>query len=89
MVKRVLQIENPNLKIRKVHVKRGKALRAEPASMLYEQNRVHHVGIFPKLEDQQTQWDPSQKYSPNNLDACVMGIMWLHKGSSGGRVEFK
>jgi len=32
---------------------RGKVMRAEPIAALYEQHRVHHVGAFPALEDQQ------------------------------------
>jgi GNAT superfamily N-acetyltransferase len=31
---------------------RGKAVRAEPFSALYEQGKVRHVGIFPRLEDE-------------------------------------
>ena len=86
MVKRVLQIANPGIQIRKVNATKGKRIRAEPISMLYEQNSISHVGIFPKLEDEMTQWDPSQKYSPNRLDALVWGITWLSKGGSGGRI---
>jgi phage terminase large subunit-like protein len=35
-----------------VHANRGKIVRAELASALYEQGKVHHVGGFPELEDQ-------------------------------------
>jgi len=35
-----------------VHASRGKQTRAEPVSALYEQDRIHHVGTFPDLEDQ-------------------------------------
>jgi phage terminase large subunit-like protein len=86
MVRAVLKHANPRIKVKLVHASRGKAIRAEPISMLYEQNRVSHVGIFPKLEDEMTQWDPSQKYSPNRLDALVWGLTWLSKGRSSGRV---
>ena len=58
-----------------VHAKDGKRLRAEPVSGLYEQGRVHHVGSFPKLEDEMTQWDPlNQVESPNRVDALVHGL---------------
>ena len=30
---------------------RGKIVRAEPVAALYDQGRVHHIGIFPQLED--------------------------------------
>jgi phage terminase large subunit-like protein len=53
---------------------RGKAVRAEPVSALYAQGRVHHVGSFPKLENEMTQWVPGMGMrSPNRMDALV----WL------------
>lgn len=36
----------------------GKRMRAEPVVALYEQHRVHHVGVLPGLEDQMTTWVP-------------------------------
>jgi phage terminase large subunit-like protein len=61
-----------------VHAKDGKRLRAEPVSALYEQSVVHHVGTFPKLEDEMTQWDPmNQVESPNRVDALVHGLTAL------------
>jgi phage terminase large subunit-like protein len=57
-----------------VHASRGKAIRAEPIAALYEQGKIHHVGFFPKLEDQLTQWNPlTDERSPDRLDALV----WL------------
>lgn len=38
--------------VKKVHASRGKYIRAEPVSALYEQGKIHHVGLFPELEDQ-------------------------------------
>jgi phage terminase large subunit-like protein len=68
------------LPYRGVHAKEGKRLRAEPAVALYEQGRVHHVGMFPKLEDQMCNWDPkesSQEESPDDIDALVHGLTFL------------
>jgi phage terminase large subunit-like protein len=53
-----------------VRASRGKMLRAEPISNLYQQGSVSHVGAFPELEDQMTNWLPGDK-SPDRLDACV------------------
>lgn len=39
-------------KVRLIHASRGKQVRAEPVVALYEQARVHHVGMFGTLEDQ-------------------------------------
>jgi len=70
-----------------VRATRGKALRAEPVVALYEQGRVHHVGSFPKLEEQLCEWSPedSQK-SPDRLDALVWLVtVLLEKGKCGER----
>lgn len=53
---------------------RGKMVRAEPVSALYERGRIHHVGEFNGLEDEQCNWVPGKsKYSPNRIDA----LTWL------------
>lgn len=59
-----------------VRATRGKYLRAEPVAALYEQERVHHVGMFAPLEDQQCEWQPGQK-SPDRLDALVWALTEL------------
>ena len=60
---------------RAVRASRGKQTRAEPIAALYEQGRVHHVGTFSKLEDQQCEWDPTTaKRSPDRLDAMVWAL---------------
>jgi phage terminase large subunit-like protein len=84
MVKAVLKHVNPNVIVKKEHATRGKALRAEPIAILYEQGRVHHVGSFLALEDEMCQWDPTDlNYSPNRLDALVWGVTNLSRKSSG------
>jgi phage terminase large subunit-like protein len=65
-----------------VHASRGKATRAEPISTLYEQNRVHHVGSFPVLEDQMCAFTPTfdakrAGFSPDRLDSLVWGFSQL------------
>jgi len=62
-----------------VHASRGKVVRAEPVAALYEQQRVHHVGMFPELEDQMcgftTDFDRQRAgYSPDRVDALVWGL---------------
>lgn len=66
--------DKPNFK--QVRATRGKQLRAEPISALYEKGRAHHVGSFKELEDQQTTWVPGQK-SPDRLDAVVWALTEL------------
>lgn len=64
-----------------VHASRGKQVRAEPVSNLYQQNVIHHVGTFPQLEDQQCNWLPGEK-SPDRLDANVWGFTKLIVGAA-------
>lgn len=73
MVTTTIQVVRPTVPINPVHASRGKATRAEPISALYEQNRVHHIGTFKELEDQQTTWVPGMK-SPDRMDACVWAL---------------
>ena len=68
--------KNRNIPISLVWASRGKYIRAEPISALYEQGRVHHIGLHQQLEDQLTEWVPGDK-SPDRLDALVWGISWL------------
>ena len=55
---------------------RGKAIRAEPISALYERGLVHHVGEFGELEDQMCNWIPGDK-SPDRIDALVWALSEL------------
>lgn len=60
-----------------VRATRGKQLRAEPVSALYEQHRVHHIGTFAELESEMETWTPDAKWSPDRLDALVWGLTYL------------
>jgi len=70
MVTAVLRQIDRNVPVKLVHATRGKAIRAEPVSAVYEQGRGHHVGAFPLLEDELCQWEAGDP-SPNRLDALV------------------
>lgn len=73
MVRLTLHTVDRNAAVRMVHAQRAKKARAEPVAALYEQGRVHHVGLFPALEDQMTTWTPEDD-SPDRLDALVWAI---------------
>lgn len=78
MVESVIRTVDPNMSVRKVHASKGKHTRAEPISALYEQGRVHHVGIYRVLEDQMTTWQPgTDKKSPDHMDAAVWALTEL------------
>jgi phage terminase large subunit-like protein len=81
MVIMVLQQVDRNIPVTKVHATRGKRVRAEPISALYEQYRVHHVGAFPELEDQMVMWTPDSSDSPDRLDALVWALTELKDGA--------
>jgi phage terminase large subunit-like protein len=76
---------DPLVVVKKVYSQRGKALRAEPIAALAEQGRIHHVGMYPELEDQMVQWVPGNQ-SPDRLDACVHAFTKVMLG--GGVAEF-
>ena len=77
MVTHVIRSIERNVPVTLVHASRGKYVRAEPISALYEQGRIHHVGTHAELEDQmvaftaETAADRSQGLSPDRVDALV------------------
>lgn len=56
-----------------VHASRGKQTRAEPVATEFEHGRIHHVGVFPLLEEEMCTWVPGMR-SPNRMDATT----WLY-----------
>ncbi len=80
MVAHTLRTVAPNLNIIEVRASRGKHVRAEPIAALYEQGRVRHVGQFPELEAQMTQFT-TEGYqgdgSPDRADALVWAMTEL------------
>ncbi len=65
-----------------VHAKKGKSLRAEPVVGLYEQGRVHHVGMHAAMEDQQTSFPVGNEHD-DLVDANVYALTELTSGSGG------
>ena len=76
MIEAVIRAVDTNVSYRKVTATRGKAIRAEPVAALYEQGRIHHIGLLGPLEDELCEWDPADTSaaSPNRLDAMVWAI---------------
>ncbi len=88
MVSSVLKTVDRNIPIKLVHASRGKVIRAEPISALYEQQRVHHVGRFDKLEDQMCSFSidgvrNASEGSPDRVDALVWGLTELFEKMTG------
>ena len=80
MVKHVIQAARPRTPYRAVHASRGKAVRAEPISALYELGKVRHAGNYPKLEDEMCSFSTAGYLgsgSPNRVDAMVWAFSEL------------
>jgi phage terminase large subunit-like protein len=71
------------IRIKEVSASRGKAMRAEPISLLYEKGRVLHRRGLDQLESEMMafsrEWDRAVDGSPNRLDAAVWGLTRLSK----------
>ena len=84
MVVNTIRMFNPNVSVKAVHATRGKVVRAEPISGLYEQDRIHHVGMFAQLEDQMcaftADFERTRGNSPDRLDAMVWAFTELMLG---------
>lgn len=91
MVESTLKAVDRSVPIKLVHASRGKVVRAEPISALYEQGRVHHVGRFDKLEDQMCMFSVdnlrnASNGSPDRVDALVWGLSEIFDKITGRRM---
>jgi phage terminase large subunit-like protein len=84
MVKLTVQVAAQALGVRvpfkMVTASRGKVQRAEPFSALYEEGKIRHAGIFPKLEDEMCAFSTggyTGPKSPNRADAHIWGLAEL------------
>lgn len=83
MVEHVIRTEYQEAPFEMVTATRGKVVRAEPVSALYNQGKIHHVGYYPELEDQMcasTLGGYMGLRSPDRMDALVWAIFALFKG---------
>jgi predicted phage terminase large subunit-like protein len=79
LIETTLRAVDGNIPFRGVHAKRGKIVRAEPVSALYEQGKVKHAGVFSELEDQLCTYAGGSD-SPDRLDALVYALSDLMLG---------
>jgi phage terminase large subunit-like protein len=94
MVSHVLKTVDRSIPVELVHASRGKFIRAEPVSALYEQKRVHHVGEFRELEDQMCEFSidnirNENTGSPDRVDALVWGLTKIFDRIAGRARKFK
>ena len=86
LIERLLRVQDEQVPYKAIRSMKGKMLRAEPVSSLYEQGKVHHVGYFKDLEEQMCQYTGNSVSSPDRLDALVFGVTSLQ---SSGKAVFR
>lgn len=87
MVGFVIRAARPRTPFKTVHASRGKVVRAEPFSALYEQGKVRHAGRFVELESELTAFTTHGYVgddSPNRADALVWALAELFPGIVAG-----
>jgi predicted phage terminase large subunit-like protein len=72
-VNRVCEGLGRSANVESIRASRGKTLRAEPIAALYEQARVHHVGIFAEAEDQMCSFPVATEHD-DLVDAVVYAL---------------
>ncbi len=91
MVRFVILAAKASAKVEVISASRGKALRAEPVSALYEQGLVHHVGRFGVLEDQLCAFTTAGyrgEGSPDHADALVFAVTELMLENRAAILEY-
>lgn len=76
MVEATLRMIDQNVSYTAVRATRGKMVRAEPVSALYEQGRIRHMAALPKLEDQMCAFTPDLDRSPGQSPDRVDALVW-------------
>jgi phage terminase large subunit-like protein len=83
MVRHTIQTARPRTPYKAVMSSRGKHVRAEPMSALYEQGKVRHIGYFRELEDELVAFSTvgyTGDRSPNRADALIFALTELFQG---------
>lgn len=84
LVESLMRRIDSNISLSSVRATRGKILRAEPIAAMYERGLVHHVGVFPLLEDEMCNFCGTDgESSPDRLDALVWALTELSGDSCG------
>jgi hypothetical protein len=83
MVSHVIQTSRPRTPFKAVTASRGKVVRAEPISALFEQGKVRLVGEFRQLENELLSFSTTGylgEGSPNRADAMIWACYELFPG---------
>lgn len=90
MVEQTISVARPRTPFKRVTASRGKHVRAEPFSALYEAGKVRHVGRFCDLEDELCAFSTTGytgSGSPNRADALIWALAELFPGMTRVRKE--
>lgn len=83
MVQQTINVARARTPFKAVTASRGKVVRAEPFSALYEQGKVRHVGMFVDMEDELAGFSTNGYIgakSPNRADAWIWALAELFPG---------
>jgi len=83
MVAFLLGTVDATVPIKRIRASRGKRLRAEPVAALYEQGRVHHVGMYPDMEDQMASFTGDGGEHDDRVDAVVHALTEVMLDTAG------
>jgi phage terminase large subunit-like protein len=93
MVESVINGVDPRIPVKIVTASRGKVARAEPINRLMAKGRIHHVGEFPKLEEELCTYYQTKSHnqpSPNRYDAytwCFSELMLQYCATELGTIQ--
>lgn len=86
MVKYTIEAGNESgeqINVKLVHATRGKTVRAEPISTLYQRGKIRHHGYYPEIEEQMCSFYPDGykgMKSPDRADSAIWGFTELFPG---------
>jgi len=80
MVVSTISNVDKTVNVKPITSSRGKVIRAEPISALYEHGHVVHRIPFMNMEDEMCTYDPAISDSPNRMDALVFAHAELSEG---------
>jgi phage terminase large subunit-like protein len=88
MVGSVIKAAEVGVRVHLVHASQGKAARAEPVALRFENGRAFFAGSFPQLEDELAGLTAGGGYegpgrSPDRADAMVWAMTELSETKSG------
>jgi len=89
LVERNIKVCDSTVAFEKTWSSRGKVIRAEPISALWQKGYAHIVGELPELEDEMCNYSPlmqaeEKTESPDHMDAMVFAMTALIEGHHPG-----